>query len=270
MITTNKIGGSEVTKNAELCGLSTDTKPLEVPNGSIFTEIDTSNQYMFDKENENWVKMKSQSGGGSVSDVDASDVNYRGSNVKEALDDLSDRNASNILYDDYSTIYSVIGDIDELGTENKNLVDAVNEVFTSVSNGKELIADAISDKGIETSATDTFETMATNISNIRSGGLEIFNILTNSQISTTSVYKYPVYDMPIPTKKMMLKCVVTGDATAETYVLFDANTTSINIYPSINRSLNIQLKRDKVNSVSYNGSWINLYLTITAIDITDF
>ena len=43
---------------------------------------------------------------------------------------------------------------------------ALTELFTSVSSGKTLIAGAITDKGVETSATDTFPTIATNISNI--------------------------------------------------------------------------------------------------------
>ena len=43
-------------------------------------------------------------------------------------------------------------------------------VFQCVSNGKELIADAITDKGVPTSASDTFEEMADNISRISSGG----------------------------------------------------------------------------------------------------
>lgn len=47
-----------------------------------------------------------------------------------------------------------------------NVQDAIDEVFQSVSNGKELLADAITDKGVQTSATDSFQTMATNISNI--------------------------------------------------------------------------------------------------------
>jgi hypothetical protein len=47
---------------------------------------------------------------------------------------------------------------------------SLNEVFRSVSNGKELIADAITDKGVITSAADTFATMADNIRRIPSGG----------------------------------------------------------------------------------------------------
>ena len=47
-----------------------------------------------------------------------------------------------------------------------NVQDAIDEVFQSVSNGKTLIAAAITDKGVTTAASDSFSTMATNISNI--------------------------------------------------------------------------------------------------------
>lgn len=53
-------------------------------------------------------------------------------------------------------------------TEGK-LVDSlvIKEVFQSVSNGKELIASAITDKGVETDARDTFSQMALNIERIQ-------------------------------------------------------------------------------------------------------
>ncbi|GAA0115988.1 phage tail protein [Clostridium senegalense] len=43
------------------------------------------------------------------------------------------------------------------------------EVFQSVSNGKGKVAGAITDKGVNTLATDTFDVMATNIRNIKTG-----------------------------------------------------------------------------------------------------
>lgn len=46
---------------------------------------------------------------------------------------------------------------------------ALNELFQSASNGKTLIANAITGKGVKTNATDSFQTMATNIKNISSG-----------------------------------------------------------------------------------------------------
>ena len=54
--------------------------------------------------------------------------------------------------------------------KTKSYIDTkYNELFQSVSNGKTLVASAITDKGISTDATATFSTMATNISNIRTG-----------------------------------------------------------------------------------------------------
>ena len=52
----------------------------------------------------------------------------------------------------------------------KSYVDTkYNELFQSVSNGKTLVASAITDKGITTDATATFSTMANNIQLIETG-----------------------------------------------------------------------------------------------------
>lgn len=48
------------------------------------------------------------------------------------------------------------------------LDDNVQELFQSVSSGKSKIAEAVTDKGVPTSATDTFDTMANNIEKIQS------------------------------------------------------------------------------------------------------
>ena len=39
-----------------LFGLSTDTKPLDVNNGTCFLEIDSSTIYFFDAEEETWIE----------------------------------------------------------------------------------------------------------------------------------------------------------------------------------------------------------------------
>lgn len=62
-----------------------------------------------------------------------------------------------------AVVQDVNGAINQLNTRT-------SELFTSVSNGKDLVADAITDKGIHTSATDSFSTMATNIRNIQTEG----------------------------------------------------------------------------------------------------
>ena len=56
----------------------------------------------------------------------------------------------------------------EIPVENENFVatdidGALDELFTSVSNGKTLIASAITDKGVTTLATDTFAIYGDNI-----------------------------------------------------------------------------------------------------------
>lgn len=46
----------------------------------------------------------------------------------------------------------------------------IDKLFQSVSSGKGLIAEAITDKGVKTSANDSFSTMANNVRKIESGG----------------------------------------------------------------------------------------------------
>lgn len=48
--------GIQNVMTAELYGLSTDTKPtLEIPNGSVFIEIDTGNVLFFNGSTSTWV-----------------------------------------------------------------------------------------------------------------------------------------------------------------------------------------------------------------------
>lgn len=67
---------------------------------------------------------------------------------------------------DISNIKNDLGTA-ELNTTAKDLKGAINEVFQSASNGKTLIANAITGKGVTTSADATYQTMATNIKNIQ-------------------------------------------------------------------------------------------------------
>ena len=54
-------------------------------------------------------------------------------------------------------------------TQPKSFVDFVTQVKKSVSDGKSKVASAITDKGISTEATDTFDTMAENVGKIQTG-----------------------------------------------------------------------------------------------------
>lgn len=66
--------------------------------------------------------------------------------------------------------------------QNKVITAKLNEVFQSVSSGKSVIASAITDKGIETDAEATFETMANNIKNISTVSIK----------AMTSVYDFDI------------------------------------------------------------------------------
>ncbi len=41
----------------ELYGLSTDTKPTDVGNGSTFVEMDTTKVFMFSAESKEWLEL---------------------------------------------------------------------------------------------------------------------------------------------------------------------------------------------------------------------
>ncbi|WFR64214.1 tail fiber protein [Paenibacillus amylolyticus] len=78
---------------------------------------------------------------------------------------------------------SQIGDLAELKTTDKgNLVDALNEVFQSGSEFKGDVADAITAKGVPTSASDSKETFAQNIEAIET------STVINGQQQVTRTY----------------------------------------------------------------------------------
>ena len=101
---------------------------------------------------------------------------------KSTLDKISENEDGKILFNEEKVI-----DVDtELNAESVNPVannviasqfneidGKLDKVFQSVSDGKGKVAAAITDKGIETAADATFETMATNISNLSSGSVNI-------------------------------------------------------------------------------------------------
>ena len=69
-----------------------------------------------------------------------------------------------------------VGNLNNLPTTDKSsIVSAISETFTSVSNGKSLVASAITDKGVSTSSDATFSEMAQNIEAIPAGSPTVLN-----------------------------------------------------------------------------------------------
>ena len=81
-------------------------------------------------------------------------------------------------------VNEVLGD---LRTEIDDVKQQQDELFQSVSNGKKMIASAITDKGIKTSDNDTFENMANNILSI--SGEVIGNDEVIGNYTQTPVYE---------------------------------------------------------------------------------
>lgn len=85
-----------------------------------------------------------------ITEGDNAQKNYTDQKTKAIVDDV------NANFQDVNNAMSTL---------NGNM----NELFQSVSNGKSQIAGAITDKGVPTSASDSFSTMANNISQIKTG-----------------------------------------------------------------------------------------------------
>lgn len=88
-----------------------------------------------------------------------------------------------------------IGALSSLLTTSKaSLVEAINELFTSVSNGKAAVASAITAKGVTTASDATFTQMATNIGQIETGGgpanhvYDTFTLSADVAATDTTVY----------------------------------------------------------------------------------
>lgn len=103
-----------------------------------------------------------------LTDVQALDQKLTG-NLNTGLNNQKNYTDSKVtqLNQSISTINNNLKNIDD---SIEQLDDNMQEVFQSVSSGKAELAEAITDKGVSTSATASFDTMASNIRNIETGG----------------------------------------------------------------------------------------------------
>lgn len=95
---------------------------------------------------------------GKITEGDNAQKSYTDTKIKQVVDDTN------------ANFQEVESAISKLNGQTGDLDTKYDELFTSVSNGKSEIAGAITDKGVATSASDSFSTMANNISKIQTGG----------------------------------------------------------------------------------------------------
>jgi hypothetical protein len=82
------------------------------------------------------------------------------------------------------TVTGQVGILSDLLTSAKsNAVAAINELFTSVSNGKTAVAAAITGKGVPASGSDTFSQLATKIGQISTGAQSATGTTTTGSTS---------------------------------------------------------------------------------------
>lgn len=91
-----------------------------------------------------------------------------------------------------AVVDSYLSETSTNAVQNAAVTKKLNEIFQFVSNGKALVASAITDKGVDTDATATFDTMAGNIRAIESGGDEIEKYINTKAISNIWLDEYEI------------------------------------------------------------------------------
>ena len=142
----------------EVSGLNTDNKTIV----SAINEIkDSSSGISEDEVNEVITKY--------INEVEVGGLDTNEKTIVLSINELSELIESKLSSDDANELikesFSSVEN-EDLNTTNKTLISAINEVFQSVSNGKKIIASAITDRGVLTSSDATFSDMARNIINI--------------------------------------------------------------------------------------------------------
>ena len=89
-----------------------------------------------------------------------------------ALSEVKKKKRDYLIYSEEDiSIDEVLDENSTRPVQNKVITKEINEIKKSVSDGKLKVANAITEKGVATEATDTFNTMAENIRNIPSGDI---------------------------------------------------------------------------------------------------
>ena len=88
-----------------------------------------------------------------------------------ALSETEKKKGDYLIYSEEVLIDEALDENSTRPVQNKVITKEINEIKKSVSDGKSKVASAITEKGVATEATDTFDMMAENIRNIPSGNV---------------------------------------------------------------------------------------------------
>ena len=140
-----------------------------------------------------------------------------------------------------------------------NLQNEINSLKTSVSNGKSAVASAITDKGVSTSATATFDTMARNIRNIASAPKLLFTtqiVSYNTQITLPQAVSYVVID--IISSDPQYNTTTTLRVSSGNVVIYSATETGMTGTGKVELTANLQSSTILYVWYQYSGSGPNV------------
>ena len=124
-------------------------------------------------------------------------------------------------------------------TRVTTLETQVSELFQSVSNGKTLVANAITGKGVSTSTTATFATMATNIGKISGGYKEETKVLIVTSSTTGTEALTFTFSANVIAVKQIVAPSYEGYSNGTCYVV---TSTSKNIFSISGKNLSLYVK----------------------------
>lgn len=170
------------------------------------------------------------------------------------------------------------------GANADNVQDALDECFQSVSNGKNLIASAITDKKVPTDADATFETMANNINAIKLGSgtaipsdVKAGKTFTNSDgVEYTGTYDFVSETSASATAAELTKgytawvngTKLTGTLVATSITKNESKSSSYSIGGYGSTTVTLTYSNTVLGVVSYSITDSNNYAKLTSISIS--
>lgn len=114
------------------------------------------------------------------------DVQAVDTKLSNKIEECRQQCATNLATQIKAVVDDTNANFDDVNNAITTLNNTTNQLFQSVSNGKSKIAGAITDKGVPTSANDSYDTMAGNIRSIQTGGGEIDENFVNTSDGTAT------------------------------------------------------------------------------------
>ena len=170
------------------------TTPSGQKDGDYWTKLldDEGKAERYVKQGDEYKLLSYATSSESVEMTDGTDLQTKMDEIEESISTLDATPDNIVLYAEDEEVVelptvsqgnsievdSELSETSENPVQNKVITAKLNEVFQSVSNGKSLIASAITDKGIHTDASDSFQTIANNINALTIGEIHekiVFN-----------------------------------------------------------------------------------------------